>query len=67
MKKNRQPASGSQSSGEFAVGSKIEHPVFGPGVVAATEGSGDNAKLVIIFRDRGRKKIALQYASLKKG
>ena len=67
VKKNRQPASGSSSSEEFAVGSKIEHPVFGPGVVAATEGSGDNAKLVIIFRDRGRKKIALQYASLEKG
>jgi len=67
VKKNRQPASGSLSSGEFAIGSKIEHPVFGPGVVAATEGSGDNAKLIIIFRDRGRKKIALQYASLKKG
>ena len=67
VKKNRQPASGSSSSEEFAVGSKIEHPVFGPGVVAAIEGSGESAKLVIIFRDRGRKKIALKYASLKKG
>lgn len=54
------------SAGDFAVGSKIEHPVFGPGVVAATEGSGKDTKLVIIFRDRGRKKIALRYASLEK-
>ena len=52
---------------EFAIGSKVQHPVFGPGVVAAAEGSGKDAKLVIIFRDRGRKKIALQYASLTKG
>ena len=66
VKKKRQPISGSLPSAEFAVGSKIEHPVFGPGVVAATEGSGNNVKLDIIFRDRGRKKIVLKYASLKK-
>ncbi len=65
-KKTAKLSTGLPSAGGFTVGSKIEHPVFGPGVVAATEGSGDNAKLVIIFRDRGRKKIALQYASLKK-
>ncbi len=67
LKKTKKLSPGLPSSGGFTVGSKIEHPVFGPGVVAATEGSGDNAKLVIIFRDRGRKKIALKYASLKKG
>ncbi len=55
------------STTEFAIGSKVQHPVFGPGVVAAAEGSGKDAKLVIIFRDRGRKKIALQYASLTRG
>ena len=65
-KKTAKLSPGLPSAGGFTVGSKIEHPIFGPGVVAAIEGSGDNTKLVIIFRDRGRKKIALQYVSLKK-
>jgi DNA helicase-2/ATP-dependent DNA helicase PcrA len=50
--------------GAYPVGCKVEHGVFGPGVVAAVEGGGDDAKLVIIFRDRGRKKISLRYAKL---
>ncbi|MBN2231475.1 MAG: UvrD-helicase domain-containing protein [Deltaproteobacteria bacterium] len=55
------PAAG---RGAYPVGSKVEHGVFGPGVVAAVEGAGDDTKLVVIFRDRGRKKISLRYARL---
>ncbi|MBN2331836.1 MAG: UvrD-helicase domain-containing protein [Deltaproteobacteria bacterium] len=56
----------SSSNAGFPVGCKVIHGVFGPGVVAAREGHGDDLKLVIIFRDRGRKKISLRYAKLER-
>ena len=49
----------------FPPGSRVEHAVFGPGVVAGVKGSGDETKLDIIFRDRGRKLLLLKFASLK--
>ncbi|MBW1645658.1 MAG: UvrD-helicase domain-containing protein, partial [Deltaproteobacteria bacterium] len=58
------PAAASPAADDFPVGCKVVHAVFGPGVVAAAEGQGENRKLVIIFRDRGRKKISLRHASL---
>ncbi|HIE06506.1 MAG TPA: ATP-dependent DNA helicase PcrA, partial [Desulfarculaceae bacterium] len=50
----------------FPPGCRIEHSVFGPGVVAGVKGSGDNTKLDIIFRDRGRKLLSLKIASLRR-
>ncbi|MBI5748093.1 MAG: UvrD-helicase domain-containing protein [Nitrospinae bacterium] len=49
----------------FAVGSKITHPQFGSGVVLQKEGSGENEKLTIFFRNAGKKKLALKYTHLK--
>ena len=50
----------------FPAGCRVEHAVFGPGVVAGVKGSGEEAKLDIIFRDRGRKLLLLKFASLEK-
>ncbi len=61
------PPAGPGTATEFPVGSKVVHAVFGPGVVAAVEGQGEKQKLVIIFRDRGRKKISRRHASLVRG
>ena len=59
------PAPGAGSL-PFPPGCRVEHKVFGPGVVAGVRGSGEEAKLDIIFRDRGRKLLLLKFASLKK-
>ncbi|MBN2808560.1 MAG: UvrD-helicase domain-containing protein [Deltaproteobacteria bacterium] len=50
----------------FPQGCHVEHAVFGPGVVAGVKGAGEETKLDIIFRDRGRKLLLLKFASLKK-
>ncbi|MBN2704856.1 MAG: UvrD-helicase domain-containing protein [Deltaproteobacteria bacterium] len=50
----------------FPSGTRVEHAVFGPGVVAGVKGSGAETKLDIVFRDRGRKLLLLKYASLKR-
>jgi DNA helicase-2/ATP-dependent DNA helicase PcrA len=50
----------------FSVGSKVAHPQFGSGVILQREGSGDNTKLTVFFRNEGKKKLALKHTSLKK-
>ncbi|NPA24333.1 MAG: UvrD-helicase domain-containing protein [Deltaproteobacteria bacterium] len=50
----------------FPPGCRVEHAVFGPGVVAGVKGSGSQTKLDIVFRDRGRKTLLLKYASMKR-
>ncbi len=58
--------SGDKDAASFPQGCRVEHSVFGPGVVAGVKGSGENVKLDIVFRDRGRKLLALKIASLKR-
>ena len=64
-KKSRIVKAAGQGS-PFPQGCHVEHAVFGPGVVAGVKGSGEETKLDIIFRDRGRKLLLLKFASLKK-
>ncbi len=59
-------AAGSKSGSSFPPGCRVEHAVFGHGVVAGRKGSGENVKLDIIFRDRGRKLLSLKIAALKR-
>ena len=54
----------SQSNNEFIVGAFIEHKLFGKGKIIAIEGSGENAKLTIVFNGNIRKKIIAKYANL---
>ncbi len=46
-------------------GSRVEHPTLGQGVVLATEGSGEQAKITVFFERAGRKKLMAKYASLE--
>ncbi len=57
---------GTVSPSAFPPGCRVEHRVFGPGVVAGFRGAGDNAKVDIIFRDRGRKLLLLRAAALRR-
>ncbi|MCD6292765.1 MAG: ATP-binding domain-containing protein, partial [Deltaproteobacteria bacterium] len=60
------PVNSSGQNSEFFQGCHVKHAVFGPGVVAGVKGSGEETKLDIIFRDRGRKLLLLKFASLIK-
>ncbi|MBI5682900.1 MAG: UvrD-helicase domain-containing protein [Deltaproteobacteria bacterium] len=47
-----------------SVGMKVRHPNFGVGVIKATEGVGDNIKVVVAFQNAGQKKLVLRLAGL---
>jgi DNA helicase-2/ATP-dependent DNA helicase PcrA len=43
----------------------ISHERFGPGEVIAVEGTGDNAKATIRFKNAGEKQLLLRFARFK--
>jgi DNA helicase II / ATP-dependent DNA helicase PcrA len=57
----------SAAAGERGIrkGSRVEHPVLGEGVVLATEGSGELAKITVYFQKAGKKKLVAKYANLE--
>jgi len=54
-----------ESSG-FRAGDRVRHNTFGEGMVLATQGSGDQAKVTVHFQRVGVKTIVLAYAPLEK-
>ena len=61
---NASATSGSSVEG-LAVGQQIEHERFGIGEVIRLDGTGDNAKAVIRFRNAGEKQLLLRFARFK--
>ena len=49
----------------LTVGETIEHQRFGIGVVEAIEGTGENAKATVAFRNAGTKQLLLKFAKFK--
>ncbi len=49
----------------LTVGVTIEHQRFGIGVVEAIEGTGENAKATVAFRNAGTKQLLLKFAKFK--
>ncbi len=47
-------------------GARVRHPTFGVGTIYATEGSGDNFKVSVMFTDKTVKKFVVKYARLEK-
>ena len=47
-------------------GDKIQHRIFGKGMVLAVEGAGDSQKISVIFQGNIRKKLISKYANLKR-
>lgn len=45
---------------------RVRHPTFGAGTVYATEGSGDQLKVSVMFADQTIKKFVVKYARLEK-
>jgi len=57
----------STSSGEsFRHGERVKHPTFGGGRITRIEGSGDSAKVHILFNDGKSRKFILKYTRLEK-
>ena len=52
-------------AGGLRPGMRIEHERFGAGVVKAVEGSGENAKATVEFRNTGTKQLLLRFARFK--
>ena len=46
-------------------GSKIEHQRFGVGTVIKIEGTGENTKATVAFRNAGTKQLLLKFAKFK--
>ncbi|MBC8174402.1 MAG: UvrD-helicase domain-containing protein [Candidatus Marinimicrobia bacterium] len=47
-------------------GDKVEHKLYGKGMVLAVDGSGENQKITVHFRGNIRKKLIAKYANLRK-
>jgi DNA helicase-2/ATP-dependent DNA helicase PcrA len=50
--------------GGFRIGQNVRHAKFGSGVIVQAEGSGNDARVQVNFRDDGLKWLALEYAKL---
>ncbi|MBI5181560.1 MAG: UvrD-helicase domain-containing protein, partial [Nitrospirae bacterium] len=50
----------------FPVGATVLHPNFGRGKVKASEGTGDDEKVVVSFNSIGLKRLSVKYARLER-
>ena len=57
--------SSSSSQAQLTVGQTIEHERFGIGKVIAVEGTGENTKATVEFRNAGTKQLLLKFARFK--
>ena len=55
----------SSVSSQLQVGSTIEHERFGIGSVTGIEGTGENTKATVEFRNVGTKQLLLKFAKFK--
>ncbi len=55
----------STSYGNLHVGATIEHQRFGIGEVTKIEGTGENAKAEVVFRNAGTKQLLLKFAKFR--
>jgi len=47
-------------------GDKVEHRIFGKGMVLTVEGAGETQKISVVFKGNIRKKLVAKYANLKR-
>ena len=60
------PATPSGAAGEFHVGDRVEHALFGRGEIVMVEAANGDQKLSIDFGTAGRKTLLARYAKLRK-
>ena len=59
------PMASAPSAGELREGCQIEHQRFGIGTVLKIEGTGENTKATVEFRNAGTKQLLLKFAKFK--
>ena len=59
------PMASDPSASELHEGCKIEHQRFGVGTVIKIEGTGENTKATVAFRNAGTKQLLLKFAKFK--
>ena len=59
------PMASDPNVGDLREGSTIEHQRFGIGTVIKIEGTGENTKATVDFRNTGTKQLLLKYAKFK--
>jgi DNA helicase-2/ATP-dependent DNA helicase PcrA len=47
-------------------GERVRHSKYGEGTIVLREGEGDEAKLTVLFRQHGMKKLMEKFANLQK-
>ncbi len=57
----------SQVDSELHVGSMVTHATFGRGKLLGVQGSGDMARVMVLFDSVGKKTLILKFAGLKAG
>ena len=62
----RQEAPSPKTEGGISIGSLVKHGVFGQGKVTAISGSGDNAKITVVFGNGTKRVFILKYAPLER-
>ncbi len=62
----RQEILSPKTEGGIGVGSLVKHGVFGQGKVTAISGSGDNAKITVVFGNGTKRVFILKYAPLER-
>jgi DNA helicase-2/ATP-dependent DNA helicase PcrA len=62
------PQSGARGAEHLGlqVGDDVAHEAFGEGVILDVIGKGEDAEVVVRFRDAGEKRLILHYAPLKR-
>jgi DNA helicase-2/ATP-dependent DNA helicase PcrA len=53
------------SPSDLREGAKIEHQRFGIGIVTRIEGTGENTKATVEFKNAGTKQLLLKFAKYK--
>ena len=56
---------GTSSTKGIVPGATVKHNRFGVGVIKSIEGSGENAKAVVDFRNEGTRQLLLKFAKLE--
>ena len=59
------PMASDPSASDLHEGSRIEHQRFGVGTVTRIEGTGENTKATVEFRNAGTKQLLLKFAKFK--
>ena len=59
------PMASAPRAGELCEGCRIEHQRFGIGIVLKIEGTGENTKATVEFRNAGTKQLLLKFAKFK--